>query len=436
MKKMTRNFVSISFALALCVGIVGMAFAQDDEEPAPNTWGVPSATNGTFSIGVQTVYDGFYVTSPFKKEVDGKWEEQDTTIAEHDGDDTSYLARITINAGYDNSDAPGVGYSFGLVAGLNREVNNGGGFTGTFDNPWGKVFFFDKQLTLRAGGLEELWKAWDDNWDYGNYDGGVQLNINPTALPGLNVGISLPITVAAQKADYPFKNLAAGFKLGGLIPYTTISAALKLREAAPNVTKESVPNVEALSETMDMNAALDFNFSPIQIRAELQIANLNVSASDLEEIPLTGKDKDDASVTIRTVNFQFHPRLDLSLSKIVDLGAFSLGTFAVWSWIRDDPTYVSDGISVGVGWDPSYKLSDAITASLYLEGNFAGAPLLKDKPLEEYNKVGFYIRPGLTFSIAPNATIRVRDVITFAEVGVDPKAGLKNVVQVRFTWGF
>jgi hypothetical protein len=466
MQKMTRNFVSISFALALCVGISGMAFAQEAEEPAEPTveerlaalegkkgWTTPSATNGTFSIGVQTVYDGFLVTTPFKvKNAQGEWERPDTNITEND--DADYVAAISIAAAYDNSDRPGVGYSFGATGGVRRVLNNTGAGVAYFDNPYGQLFFFNKQLKLRTGGLEELWKAWDDNWDYGNFDGGVQLSINPTALPGLNVGVSLPIRVDADKIDYPFKNLVTGFKLGGLIPYTTISAALKLKEVGPDpstkvidtkttnvtwytdengtITKHTGKYVENVTEpvsSMDLTAALDFNLSPIQIRAELQLANFDQDDDDLKtKAPKVGDD--------RQAKFRFHPRLDISLSKIVDFGAVSLGTLAAWAWIQDDPTYVSDGNQFLFSWEPSWKITDTITASLYLEGKIAGSPLEKEEDLDDYNKFGIYFRPAVAFTIAPNAVIRLRDVITVAEVGIDPKAGLKNQVQVRFAWGF
>jgi hypothetical protein len=454
MQKMTRNFVSISFALALCGGMV---FAQVAEEPAPNTWGVPSATNGTFTIGVQTVYEGFIVTTPFKTHntTTDKWEDADSIITEDD--DADQVALISLAGTYDNSNASGVGYSFGASGGIKRVNNNGGdsGFTGYFDAPWGKFFFFDKQLTLRAGSLEELWKAWDDNWDYGPFDGGVQLNVNPSFLSGgLNVGVSLPVRINADKADYPFKNMVAGFKLGGAIPYTTISAALKLKEAGPVVKSTTMEDdtmwtwvsngtiyewkevaikksVKEYASSMDMTAALDFNFSPIHIMAELQLANFDQDDDELENnAPPVGDD--------RQAKFRFHPRLELSLSSLADLGAFSLGTFAVWSWIQDDQTYKSSGTSVSISWEPSYKLSSAITASMYLEGQYGGgdAPLLEGTALDDYNKIGFYARPAVAFSIAPNAEIRLRDQITFAAVGTPSEAGIQNAVQVRFYWGF
>jgi hypothetical protein len=446
MKKMTRNFVSISFALALCGGISGMVFAQDADAPV---WSTPSTTSGTFNIGVQTVYDGFVVTTPFKtyNEKTGEWEAGDAKINEDD--DADQVAQISISAAYDNSDASGVGYSFGVGGGIKRVNNYGGtGFDHWFDSPWGKAFFFEKQLTLRVGSLEELWKAWDDNWDYGPFDGGVQLNINPSFLGGgLNVGVSLPIRMDSDKADYPFKNMVAGFKLGGLIPNTTLSAALKLRETGAYTTttkvdgtgtvtvdgvkltgpKEVTVKENLIKDTMDLNAALDVNFSPIHIYAEMQISDFNQTDDDLEKVSLAD----------RTVKFQFHPRIEFSVSSLIGFEPFS-STFSVWSWIKDDPLYVSNGSSVSLGWDSSYKFTSAITALLYLESQFGGdgAGTLEGTELDDYNKVGFYVRPGIAFGIAPNAEIRLRDQVTFAEVGTDPKAGIKNQVQVRFAWGF
>jgi hypothetical protein len=432
MQKMTRNFVSISFALALCVGIVGMAFAQEAEEPAANTWGVPSTTNGAFSIGVQTVYDGFLVTTPVKKydATTGKWEEQDTTINENDGDDTDYLAKISINAGYDNSDAPGVGYSFGVEAGLYRAVNNDGEGEPYFSNPWGKAFFFDKQLWLRTGSLESPWNAWANTWTQGGFDGGVELNFNPSFLGGgLNLGVSLPILVKEKKADYPFKNLVVGFKLGEVIPYTTLSANLTLKEAGPTGTENDPVS------SMNLSTELRVSLSPIEFYFEMLYSDFDQDSDKLKLISL-----DD-----RSAQLQMHPYLEFSLAKLADLGAFSLASINIGAWIKSDPFYASDGNSntaFSLEWTPSYKLSDAITAALFFGGYFDvwGGDATKEKAALEtakaYNQVGFTLRPALTFSIAPNAQIRVRDAIYFAQVGVDPDAGIKNQVQVRFFWSF
>ena len=548
MKKMSRNFVSISLALALCWSISGMAFAQEAEEevPEPTKWSAPSVTigTGTFSIGVQTVFNGFLVTTPTKtydKDTNKLVDAKDTTIVENDDED--YTGKISFSASYDNSDAPGVGYSFGVGGGIRRVNNFGGEFNGYFDSPWGKLWLLNKQLWLRAGGPEDPWTAWDDNWSYGNDPGGaVQLNINPTAitaLKGLNVGVTLPVPKAESKFDYSFKNMIAGIKLAELIPYTTISAALKLRggqydtliadatkaasdaakkfskaditiktaptwsnyesktsaadtaakDAADNPTdaakqtaattaakeardaanalaaekpldwadyiaakdakeaadkaKTTADKLEPLNESMDMNVALNFNLSPIQIRAELQLADLGKGEDDLKAVPISGDgDK-------RSVNIQLHPRLDISLSKLVNLGSFSLETFTVYAWIRQDPLYVSDSnlnTEFSVEWAPSYKLlsdgTNSITASLLFGGyyNFwGGNPEKKEQDLKDtyaYNQIGFTLRPALEFKFGPNAGIRLRDQIKIQQTGVDPECGIYNQVQVKFWWGF
>ncbi|MDR1326233.1 MAG: hypothetical protein LBK00_09390 [Treponema sp.] len=435
MKKITRNFVSISFALALCGGISGMAFAQEAAEATePTKWSAPSisAGTGTFNIEVQTVFNGFLVTSDVKPDPDGDY--PDTTINEFDDED--YTGKISFSISYDNSNTPGAGYSFGVAGGIRRVNNFGGDFEGYFDSPWGKLWLLNKQLWLRAGGPEDPWTAWDDNWSYGNDpgDGAVQLNINPAALKGLNVGVTLPVPKDELKADYPFKNMIAGFKLSEPLPYTTISAALKLKET---VGKSS------LKDSMDLNAALDFNFSPVQIRAELQVADFNQDEDDLKNVPLTEAVKDNKIV--RSVNFQLHPRLDLSLSKLVDLGAFSLETFTVYAWIRSDPLYVSDGngnTKISIEWAPSYKLADGIKAFLFFGGDFdvwGGDATQTEQTLKDgyaYNQIGFMLRPALEFTFGPNAGIRLRDAIYFMQTGIDPERGIKNQVQVKFWWGF
>ena len=570
MKKISRNFVSISFALALCWSISGMAFAQEAEEeaPEPTKWSAPSVTigTGTFSIGVQTVFNGFLITTPIKtydKDTKGLVDAKDTSIVENDDED--YTGKISFSASYDNSDAPGVGYSFGVGGGIRRVNNFDGEFNGYFDSPWGKLWLLNKQLWLRAGGPEDPWTAWDDNWSYGNDPGGaVQLNINPiaiSALKGLNVGVTLPVPKAESKFDYSFKNMIAGIKLADLIPYTTISAALKLRsgsydalstaadaatkaatKAGAAVTKaesdlntvdstkwsayttakaaaatadkaladakkaaadaadatkiaavktaadeaeskagalktatetlakaqpfywdiytaadaaktkadvdakaatDAATKAKPLSESMDLNAALDFNLSPIRIRAELQLADLGKGEDDLKKVPISGDgDK-------RSVNIQLHPRFDLSLSKLVNLGAFSLETFTVYAWIRQDPLYVSDGnlnTELSVEWAPSYKLLDngtnSITASLLFGGYYniwGGDPEKKEQDLKDtyaYNQIGFTLRPALEFKFGPNAGIRLRDQIKIQQTGVDPERGIYNQVQVKFWWGF
>jgi hypothetical protein len=583
MKNISRNLVSISLALALCGGISGLAFAQEaaEETPEPTRWSAPSVSigTGTFKIDVQTVFNGFVITTPLKDyepfittydgETKGELVEKDTNIKEDDDEDQA--AKISVSAEYDNSDAEGVGYSFGAGGGIKRVNNDEGVFEGYFDSPWGKFFFLEKQLTLRAGGLEELWKAWDDNWDYGNFDGGVQLNYNPNFLKGLNVGISLPVKQDAKKAEYPINNLVVGFKLADLIPYTTISAALKRRvghydadyiipadearekadravagvptayalalaaqtkaqdaltaataaynanpqkatleaavtaaqtalttaqtnlETTPNATtttayvnalnahntakealdkaKEELVKAQAdkgkadvavtavatdvetaldnaytaeqkaklfvpLNESMDLTAALDFNFSPVQIRAEVQILDFNVSDDDLKEVAIS--DRLDAK-------FQLHPRFDLSLSKLADLGAFSLETFTVYAWIKSDPTYVSDGngnTELSIEWAPSYKISESLKASLFFGCYYnvwGGNPEKEKKELEDtyaYNQLGLTIRPALEFSFGPNSGIRLRDQIKIQQTGVSPDRGIENQVQVKFWWGF
>ncbi|MDR0637271.1 MAG: hypothetical protein LBF87_09380 [Treponema sp.] len=549
MKKISRNFVSISFALALCWSISGMAFAQEAEEeaPEPTKWSAPSVTigTGTFSIGVQTVFNGFLITTPIKtydKDTKGLVDVKDTSIVENDDED--YTGKISFSASYDNSDAPGVGYSFGVGGGIRRVNNFDGEFNGYFDSPWGKLWLLNKQLWLRAGGPEDPWTAWDDNWSYGNDPGGaVQLNINPiaiSALKGLNVGVTLPVPKAESKFDYSFKNMIAGIKLADLIPYTTISAALKLRSgsydtliadaakaekdagkkfsdadaaiktaskwtdyntkttaaesaakaadddptaanktaaetaakdarAAANAlaaekpldwadyvaakaakeaadkAKTTADKLEPLNESMDLNATLDFNLSPIRIRAELQLADLGKGEDDLKAVPISGGD----DVKKRSVNIQLHPRFDLSLSKLVNLGAFSLETFTVYAWIRQDPLYVSDGnlnTELSVEWAPSYKLLDngtnSITASLLFGGYYniwGGDPEKKEQDLKDtyaYNQIGFTLRPALEFKFGPNAGIRLRDQIKIQQTGVDPERGIYNQVQVKFWWGF
>ncbi|MDR1399840.1 MAG: hypothetical protein LBJ41_07960 [Treponema sp.] len=596
MKKMKRNFVSISLALALCGGISGMAFAQEaeateaiteeaevaeaiteeaeaaEEAPEPTKWSAPSVSigTGTFSIGVQTVFNGFLVTTPTKtydKDANKLVDAGDTTIIENDDED--YTGKISFSASYDNSDAPGVGYSFGVGGGIRRVNNFDGEFNGYFDSPWGKLWLLNKQLWLRAGGPEDPWTAWDDNWSYGNDPGGaVQLNINPiaiTALKGLNVGVTLPVPKVETKFDYSFKNMIVGFKLAELIPYTTISAALKLRggsydalstaadaaataatkaaqkfsaaetaiqtagsvsgattwsdyasaktaaasadkdladakkaaaddpsasnitnvmtkagaaetaattlkskatalaqahtyhwdnytaaetakaaaDAAAKTAADAAAKAKPLSESMDLNVALDFNLSPIQVRAEMQLADLNKGEDDLKKVPISGDgDK-------RSVNFQLHPRLDISLSDLVKLGSFSLETFTVYAWIRNDPLYVSDdntNTELSVEWAPSYKLfsddTNSITASLLFGGyyNFwGGDPEKSKKALEDsydYNQIGFTLRPGIEFKFGPNAGIRLRDQIKIMQTGVDPERGIYNQVQVKFWWGF
>jgi hypothetical protein len=522
MKKISRNVVSLSLALALCGSISGMVFAQEAEvaveAPEPTKWSAPSVTigTGTFKIEVQSVFNGFLVTTPIKtydKDTNKLLDAKDTTIVENDDEDWS--GKISFSASYDNSDAPGVGYSFGVGGGIRRANNFDGEFNGYFDSPWGKLWLLNKQLWLRAGGPEDPWTAWNDNWSYGDDPGGaVQLNINPTAitaLKGLNIGVTLPVPKAESKFDYSFKNMIAGIKLAELIPFTTISAALKLRgghydaliaaaetadkaataankaktdaetalsnaAAAANsnaTTQEALAtaaakaaaataaataankaktdadklakSLEPLNESMDLNAALDFNLSPIQIRAELQLADLGKGEDDLKVVPISGGD----DVKKRSVNIQLHPRLDLSLSKLVDLGAFSLETFTVYAWIRQDPRYVSDGNSnteLSVEWAPSYKLLDngtnSITASLLFGGYYnvwGGNPEEKKNKLEDtyaYNQIGFTLRPALEFKFGPNAGIRLRDQIKIQQTGVAPERGIENQVQVKFWWGF
>jgi hypothetical protein len=406
-----------------------MVFAQeaDEETPAPTVWSGPSITigTGTFSIGVQTVFNGFLVTSNVKPDPDGSY--PDTTINEYDDED--YAGNISFSATYDNSEAtPNVGYSFGTSANLRRVNNFAGTWDVNVDSPWGKLWLLNKQLWLRAGGPEDPWTAWADNWSFGDDPGGgaLQLNINPTALKGLNVGVTLPIPLEEKKADYPFKNMVVGFKLGEPLPYTAISAALKFRDVT--LLKED--------NSTDLHASFDFNLSPIQIRAEMQYLDINQDKDVLKGVAI-GDD--------RSVQFQLHPRLDLSLSKLVDLGAFSLETFTVYAWIKSDPTYVSDDNSnteLSIEWAPSYKLADGIKASFLFGGYFnvwGGDPTKTKESLEgeyAYNQVGLLLRPALEFTFGPNAGIRLRDAIYIQQTGIDPERGIKNQVQVKFWWGF
>jgi hypothetical protein len=361
-----------------------------------------------------------------------------TTIAQTNMDPH---AKVEIGVGYD-----GDNYAFGLAARW-RKNYVGDGASVELDNAWGKYYLMDKQLWLRAGGLAGDWNFWDtfnDGW--GGDNPGFQVALVPTFANGLNVGLSLPVPkpesrhidavekngkeITAAKdlnwgASYPFANAVFGLRLNGTIPNLDLATELKLNGLeTTNGKSGTADEAEGDFQGMDFQFMAKYTFAPVTLQATLYTTGI---ANGIKDPP------DPVSQAAVQVSFAI-PEVAPNLS---------LGT----PWVRlkmvTNGNVLSDGTAketdsfadmlIDFEWEPSYQIvPDKFKALLFFGAYYRSWADANDN--QEKYPLEFSVKPTLTFTFAPSATISIFDRVWFAQKEVERP--FKNQVGFRFVWAF
>jgi hypothetical protein len=354
----------------------------------------------------------------------------DSWVQENDADNQS-KAKVVIGYAGDN-------YEFGTGFGAEKnfaytENNFAKAATANdesiefyLDDAWGKFYFLDKQLWLRAGGLEGPWHHGTDP-DDGNYadgDKGLQFNFSPAAVSGLKVGFTLPVPGPGTRdgsagggtasdnwsPSYIFSNMVFGLKLDNTIPNFIWGSELHLK-GMDAATEEKF-------QGMDTRFGIQYTFSPVTLKAVVKIEEIANSNDYDPLIALVGA------------------RLIFALPAVAD--NLSLGS----PWVQakfesQDKDKTGTDIAradreaftktdIAFEWEPSYKIiPDSLTFKFWLG---VGYTVYADPtPAQEDYPLAFSVRPGLQVSFAPNASFTVRDRIHFAQQEVEK--GVKNTLQ-------
>ncbi|MDR0636937.1 MAG: hypothetical protein LBF87_07645 [Treponema sp.] len=432
-----KKLIAVSSLLALVLAGSGL-FALD----------IPVGDEGgKFTLDSYVDYEFDIVTDTSKPDDNDK-----SWIEEVDPDDNKQ-GRVTVSAGYE-----GDNYAFGVGFGIRRRYATGDPEFYT-DTAWGKYYLLDKQLSIRGGGLAgdwggTIWDTFEGSWS--DDQAGVQLAFAPSALTGLSFGLSLPVpftdkrtivegksgyydendkkwvnSIAAENGNwgptYPFANLAFGLRLNQTIPGLDFSTEVKLKGKAATNGETGEDEGEGDFQGANLHFVGIYTFAPISFRLSVPITGLAAPK------PAGGDAPDPITKLAARLIFDIPnaegSSLDLGdpfvqLKLLPNANAIDASTPADTKSFKD--------IEVGAEWGPSYKLSDQLTAYLYIAGYYRiWEEATKDQ--EDY-PLTFWVRPGLGFKFAPNATLLIRDRIYFARQTT--KEGLRNEVQFRFNWAF
>jgi hypothetical protein len=278
-----------------------------------------------FSVGMEARY-GFNMDTP-APDAGTAYDPEPTTLYEQFDD---RQARVSIGVSY-NGDL----YAFGVGAQFNKRWTDTELSYGV-DTAWGKFYFMDKQLWLRAGSLDGVWRIDTDPISLNYADTkGLQLNFAPSSVNGLQVGVALPVPLngatrtivsatagtAAKDAywefkdsdsdnkvsvgdevtyheavkavagtsavtakwgpSYPFANMRFGLRLNGTIPNLDFGTELKLNGLAetngkvdPVTHKPLEDEAEGDFKGMDFHFLAVYTFAPITIKAALAAENI------------------------------------------------------------------------------------------------------------------------------------------------------------------
>ncbi|MDR1399695.1 MAG: hypothetical protein LBJ41_07235 [Treponema sp.] len=392
---------------------------------------------------------------------------------DHDNDkawiqelDADKQGKISVAASYD-----GDNYAFGVGFGARKAFILDSSPDFYLDNAWGKFYLLDKQLWLRGGSMDGLWRIDTDplNKNYGGDNGpGLQINFAPSVLKGLNVGVALPVPkagtrvikaavdanwtglpsnyTAAVPADmgdwgptYPLVNAAFGLRLNGTIPNLDIGTELDLLGNKDNngKTKTDADEKEGDFKGMRFHLTAVYTFAPVTLKAAIVaegIAN-NARNSTTDAPQLT-------SVGARLI------------FDIPNAEGYSLDLGDPWVQFQmlpsnrnggtdgDAPTVNSESFKdmlIDFEWEPSYSLvPDRIKALLWFGVSYAtwdGLPVGASTTVaQKDHQVTFAVRPGIEFKFAPNATLKFQDKVFFLRQKT--KEGLRNELGFRFAWAF
>ncbi|MDR1398615.1 MAG: hypothetical protein LBJ41_01650 [Treponema sp.] len=428
-----KKRIAVSSALAILMASSGL-FAFDILNSEGEKTGLSISPTIHYRFNIDTTSDEAESTS-----TSASW------VEEVDGDKQ---AKIEIGVGYE-----GDNYAFGVsITGEKKFAATDVDSTLGLGDAWGKFYFLDKQLWIRAGSLGNEWSfdtdPYSGNW--GDDGPGLQFNVSPAAVKGLSVGFSLPVpgantrkwyTVAgvdgpsylydkftdAQKAaanatpssgvmwgpGYLFQNAKFGLKLDGTIPNLKFS------------TEVSLKGVDSVKEEY-------FNGADTVIFAQYDIAPITIkAAAKIEDIGVSSGYKD-------TYNYDVDPQVFVGARLIVALPAvvdnLSLGSPFVQVKFEPDTTREAfKNTFIDFEWDPSYKIiPDRLDFLFWLGVGYkiydAPTKVQEDYPLD------FSVRPGLKVSFTPNANFIVRDRIYFARHTIEK--GLKNSLQFLFECNF
>jgi hypothetical protein len=421
-----KKLIAISSALAIFMASSGL-FAFD----ILNGDGEASG----FSVSA-TIQYGFDITTQ-SNEVNATTANGSSWVNEIDSDPQS---KVNLGVSYD-----GDAYAFGVGAGWSQaRASVDPTAAGVFlDDAWGKFYLFNKQFSIRAGSLAGLWHHGTDpddgNWADG--DKGLQFNVAPTAVPGLNVGFTLPVpgpgartwTETDKKGNseahtgdwspsYLIQNAVFGLKLDNTLPNFVFGSELHLKGVDAATEKDSLG--------FDTRVGIQYTLKPVTLKAVVKIEDFGAAG------PAVAGDS-----TLDPLVTELGARLIFALP---DAGNFVLGS--PWVQVVGVPQETGKDGDIGrpdreaftqtnilFGWEPSFKLiPDKLTAIFYTELKYS----IYDNPTtaQEDYPMYFYVRPGIKFSFSPNASLQIRDAIYFAQEGIED--GLKNVLQFRCSLNF
>ncbi|MDR2418826.1 MAG: hypothetical protein LBD79_07205, partial [Treponema sp.] len=361
------------------------------------------------------------------------YDKEKTWIEENESDKQ---AKVSFGVKYD-----GDNYAFGLGAGFRKKFASDSEEKEWYlDDAWGKYFLLDKQLWIRGGSMDGLWRIDTDplNKNYGGDNGpGVQINFASSAVTGLNVGVALPIprgssrvitaavpekwtpvpgedgkftytpavsaTIGNWGPTYPFTNMAFGLRLNGTIPNLDLGAELDLLGNEPTNNKSGADEGEGDFKGMNFHLTAVYTFAPVTLKAAL-----------LTEGLANGKSNAPDPVTEFGVRVIFD--IPNAEGSSLDLG----DPWVQFQMLRNANGYGSttketksfEDMDIQFEWEPSYSLvPDQLKALLW----FKVAYRSWKEPTSDQEKypIDFAVRPKLEFKFAPNATLSIHDEVYF-----------------------
>jgi hypothetical protein len=449
-----KKLIAFSSVLALVLVSSGL-FAYDIlNSEGEKSW---------FSVNMEARY-GLNIDTPAPNA--GTAYDPEPTVIYENFDDRQ--ERVSIGVSYD-----GDLYAFGLAARWDRRWTDTDPFPG-MDVAWGKFYFMDKQLWLRAGALTRAWGLDTDPLNYNYADAkGFQLNFAPTSVNGLNVGVALPVpsngarrtilkgidavgdpwdgtsyakavgAVTAQWGpSYPFANMRFGLRLNGTIPNLDFGTELKLNGLADTNGKVDTTTRKPLED----EAEGDFKGMDFHLTAVYTFAPITVKAAVLATGIADGREK--AADPLLSIGAQ----IGVAIPEV----APNLSLGSPWVRLVMAPVDISSGDSkkgrntsrpsddqltqeslqdmhISFEWEPSYSIvPDKVKALLWLGVYYSS--LVKPTADEEDYPIEVAVQPKVEFKFAPNATLSIFDKVTFAQKAV--KEGFKNTLGLRISLGF
>ncbi|MDR1400402.1 MAG: hypothetical protein LBJ41_10805 [Treponema sp.] len=459
-----KKLIAVSSLLALVLAGSGL-FALD----------IPVGDGpGKFVLDMQAEYEFDFITDTSKSsDNDKNW------IEELDADKQG---KISVAASYD-----GDNYAFGVGGGFRQkratdEVSNdgaGGDKEWYLDDAWGKYYLLDKQLWLRGGSMDGLWRIDTDplNKNYGGDNGpGLQINFAPSALKGLNVGVALPVPKAGTRKvhagspgtdekvtwtddgngrvdngeltfvdavpsippvpgnwgpTYPLVNAAFGLRLNGTIPNLDIGTELDLLGNEDTNGKVGTSDEgEGKFKGMNFHFTAVYTFAPVTVKAALLVEGI---ADGRDYVAPASKPETTTSFGARVI-FDIPnaegSSLDLGdpwvqFQMLPNANTTDKGTAVKTESFKD--------MLIDFEWEPSYSLvPDQIKALLWLGVNYRSWAYKTDD--QEKYPLTVAVRPAVEFKFAPNATLKFQDKISFVRQATEK--GLKNELGFRFAWKF